>query len=261
MDSEKLQSLFAQTLAGDYEGHEAWDAVTALRQNGSRAVFEHAAEWIRAADPLKRARAADILCQLRRAGPLVMPAEPEWMFRDESYELIAGMLPSEQNPMVLVSAISALGHLGRPAAIPLIMQYRDHLEEPVRFAVACSLGSFPNDSQSIAGLLELTIDASSDVRDWAIFGLGVLGDTDSPEIRNALLRCLNDSDQDVREEAAVGLGKRHDARVVPALLAMLDQNGDYRPFEAAAALLGLDSIPEDWSHADCKAALRAKFEN
>jgi hypothetical protein len=47
-----------------------------------------------------------ILCQLRRA-PL--PDAPEWVFRDESYELITNMLGNEQNPVVLDSAISALG--------------------------------------------------------------------------------------------------------------------------------------------------------
>ena len=36
-----------------------------------------------------------ILCQLRRA-PL--PDAPEWVFRDESYELITNMLGNEQNP-------------------------------------------------------------------------------------------------------------------------------------------------------------------
>ena len=49
---------------------------------------------------------------------------------------------------------------------------------------------------------------NKDLRDWATFGLGVQGSSDSFAIRDALLERLSDADQDVREEAMVGLGKR-----------------------------------------------------
>jgi HEAT repeat protein len=109
-------------------------------------------------------------------------------------------------------------------------------------------------------LLKLTSDPDSDVRDWAVFGLGVQGDADSPEIRDALVRCLGDPGEDVREEAAVSLGKRRDPRVLPALLTMLDQPKlRIRVAEAAAALLGLESDPPEWTAADYQAALALKF--
>jgi hypothetical protein len=134
------------------------------------------------------------------------------MFRNESYALITKIIEDEQDPMVLDSAIHALGHLHNAAAVPLILTYQNHPDEGVRFAVACALGCYPDDPQSIQGLLKLTSDPDADVRDWAVFGLGVQGDTDSPEIRDALLRCLDDASVDVREEAAIGLGKRRDER-------------------------------------------------
>jgi HEAT repeat protein len=105
--------------------------------------------------------------------------------------------------LALDSAISALGHLDNTDAVPVILHYPDHPDETVRFAVAFALGCFPNDPQSVRGRLKLTSDANADVRDWAVFGLGVQGDADSPEIREALLQCLDDPDEDVREEAAV----------------------------------------------------------
>jgi HEAT repeat protein len=109
--------------------------------------------------------------------------------------------------------------------------------------------------------MELTLDSSSDVRDWAVFGLGVTGDVDSPEIREVLLRCLNDADDDVREEAAVGLGKRRDQRLIPKLLLMLDEPElKVRVAEAAAALLALKEIPSEWAATDYKTALRLKFD-
>jgi HEAT repeat protein len=110
-------------------------------------------------------------------------------------------------------------------------------------------------------LLKLTSDTSAEIRDWAVFGLGVQGDADSPEIRQALLRCLDDMDEDVREEAAVGLGKRRDQRLIPTLLAMLDHPGvKIRVAEAAVALLALDKDPPEWTAADYRAALLSKFQ-
>ena len=92
----------------------------------------------------------------------------------------------------------------------------------MRFSVACALGHFPNDPEAVATLLTLTRDDDSEVRDWAVFGLGVQGDVDSSEIREALLERLTDTDEDVREEAIVGLGKRRDLRMLPVLRDLLD---------------------------------------
>jgi len=170
------------------------------------------------------------------------------------------MLENEQDPVVLDSAISALGHLANPRAIPLLLRHQDNPDKDVRFAVAFALGCFPDDAQSIVGLMKLTLDRDSNVRDWAVFGLGVQGDADSPEIRETLVRCLDDADEDVREEAAVGLAKRQDLRLVPKLRTMLDEPElKVRVAEAATALLGLDQDPPDWVAADYKAALVHKF--
>jgi HEAT repeat protein len=183
------------------------------------------------------------------------------MFRDESYSLMVKMLETEQDPIAFGSAIHALGHLQNPAAIPLILIYQNYPDESVRFAVACALGCFPDDPQSVRGLLNLTSDADGEVRDWAVFGLGVQGDADSPEIRDALLRCLDDASVDVREEATIGLGKRKDLRLIPRLRTMLDEPVfKVRVAEAAAALLGMDKDPPEWTAADYKTALINRFQ-
>ncbi|HEV8041190.1 MAG TPA: HEAT repeat domain-containing protein, partial [Bryobacteraceae bacterium] len=110
--------------------------------------------------------------------------------------------------------------------------------------------------RSIEALLKLTLDPEEAIREWAVFGLGVMGGADSPEIRDALLRCLDDPDEDVREEAAVGLGKRQDPRLIPVLLKMLeDADFKVRVTESAAALLGMDEQPPEWIPADYRAAV------
>ena len=267
MDASEIEALFARTLVGGYDAESAWSAVSELHQNGSREVFEYAAAWYLSDDSLQRARAAAILCQLRRA-PITDELPPdsyvkaELIFRDESYSLITKMLRNEQDPMVLDSAIHALGHLHNAAALPLILIYQNHPDENVRFAVAFALGCYPDDPQSIQGLLKLSSDPDADVRDWAVFGLGVQGDGDSPEIREALLKCLDDASVDVREEAAIGLGKRQDQRLVPKLQTMLHEPVfKKRIAEAAATLLGMDQDPPEWTAEDYKAALLDRYPN
>ena len=75
MKTSEVEALFEQTLLGDYEGEDAWAAVSALRRDGSREIFEHAAAWCFSDDPLKRARAAAILSQLRREHVTKAPGE------------------------------------------------------------------------------------------------------------------------------------------------------------------------------------------
>jgi len=36
MGTPEVETLFARTLLGDYEGDDAWNAISALRQDGSR---------------------------------------------------------------------------------------------------------------------------------------------------------------------------------------------------------------------------------
>ena len=261
MDTLRAEALFAQTLVGDYEAEDGWIAVSALRSDGSREIFNYAAAWCVSDSPLKRARAVAILCQLRKEPVTNTLAEkPTWLFRDETYALVVKMLGNEQDLLVLDSAINALGHLDVGAAVALILRYQDYPDESVRFAVAAALGCYPNDTEAVVGLMKLALDPDAEVRDWAVFGLGVQGDTDSPEIREVLLRSLDDPDENVREEAARGLGKRRDERLVGPLLAMLDEPDiKVRVAEAAVALLELDEDPPEWGAAEYKAALAKKF--
>jgi HEAT repeat protein len=259
MTPDDLRQLFSQTLLGEYEDEAPWDAVSKLRSNGSRETFEISARWLQESEPLKRARAAAILAQLRL--PTEVPTtEPKWLFREEAFPLIADMLKREDDPMVLDSGIAALGYLYNLAAIPIIARYKDHPDDNVRFSVACALGHFPNDPEAVATLLTLTRDDDSEVRDWAVFGLGVQGDVDSPEIREALLERLTDTDEDVREEATVGLGKRRDLRLLPVLRSLLDAPElKLRVAEATSTMLGLAEDPEEWEAEDYKRALDETF--
>jgi HEAT repeat protein len=253
--SNEVEELFAQTLQGDYEDDAPWKAVRSLHKLGTREVFDRAAECCRADDPLRRARGVDVLAQLGKAFD-----DPTHDFPQESFAAKGDMLEREKDTQAVSSAIAALGHIGDPGAVPILVRYVKHPDADVRSSLAYALGSFPNDPQSVAGLVQLTSDSDDETRDWATFGLGVQGDADSPQIRDALLNRLNDSYQDVRDEAMSGLGKRKDPRVLKSLLESLRAGSITDPvLEAAYLLLGMDEEPTDWTTEQYIEALEERF--
>ena len=84
---------------------------------------------------------------------------------------------------------------------------------------------------------------------------------DRPTTSADLLRSPQEfADPPALEEAALGLGKRRDQRLLPKLLEMLDEPGfTIRVAEAASALMGLEEDPPGWGAEDYAPALRRKF--
>jgi HEAT repeat protein len=255
MQSDSIDEIFARTLIGDYKDEAPWKAVRELRCLGSREVFEKAAEWCRSRDPLMRARGLAVLAQIG-----VTADHPSNSFPDESFSVVYSALTDEEEIQPLDSAIAALGHIGNPSAIPLIIRHQSHSDSNVRFSVACALGRFPNDPRSAESLLQLMRDDDEEVRDWAAFGLGVQGDVDSVEIRDALFERLSDSNEDVRNEAMASLGKRRDRQVLPSLITALAELAVPCPvIEAACDMLEMQEDREEWGTDDYASALRERF--
>ena len=255
MGPEQLDEIFAQTLNGDCDDESAWEAVRTLRRMGSREVFERAAKWCSSGNPSKRARGADVLAQLGRTVD-----NSNNNFPEESFSVVSALAPLEKYPWPLSSAIHALGSIGNALAVPPIIEHRLHPDNDVRFAVASALGNFANDPRSVDALLGLMQDIDEDVRDWATFGLGVLGDVDSPEIRDALWQRVSDTSRDVREESLVGLAKRKDQRALPALIDELNQPEiSTRVIEAADAFLVDKERAADRSPGEYVVALKKNF--
>ena len=252
--SDDIHHLFEETIRGDYEDDAPWEAVRKLRTIGTRDVFDVASQWSRSEDPLKRARGIDVVAQLGKT------IHATSSFSDESFSLVTDLIQREKEIRPLSSAIAALGHLDNAGAVPIIARFRSHPSPEVRFSVACALGSFPNAPLSIETLLVLITDGDEDVRDWATFGLGSLSDADSDEVREGLLRNLEDPHKDVREEAMAGLGKRRDRRVLSSLLRALGQSDVSNcVIEAADLMLGLREERKGWKSSDYAAALRHEF--
>jgi HEAT repeat protein len=255
MDPKQIDEIFAQTLTGDYDDELPWEAVRTLHGIGSREVFDRAAEWCSSDNSLKRARGASVLAQLGRTTD-----HPSNNFPEECFSVVSTLVQREKEPLPLLSAIHALGHIGNPLAVPLVVEHCLHPSADVRFAVACALGDFANDSHAVEALLALMQDVDDDVRDWATFGLGVQGDLDSDEIRDALWQRTTDLDRNVREEALAGLGKRKDRRSLPAIIAELNQPKiSDCVIEAAESFLGKGEDRQNWRPGDYVATLKKQF--
>jgi HEAT repeat protein len=255
----EIDELFQETLEGDYDDEDddggPWEAVSKLQAIASREVFDKAVQWSRNNKPAKRRRGVDILAQLGKTED-----RTEVVFADETYAVVVSVLEDELDLQVIDSCLVALGHLGNPAAVPLILEHRTNTDPDVRFAVAFALGSFADEPAAIRALLELMEDNDPDVRDWATFGLGVQGSADTPEIREALIERLDDGNPDTREEAVTGLGKRKELRVLPDLIELLQQEEvSYGVVEAACHLLDLPEINEEWSADEYIEALSARY--
>jgi len=255
MTTPSIDELFERALSGDYGDPASWEAIHALRRTGSREVFDRAATLCESKTPMQRARGFDVLAQLGKTAD-----HPTHGFPEEAWAVVSRGAEQESDPVALNAAIAALGHIGNPGAVPLIARHCQHSDEDIRFTVANALGSFPNEPLSGKALLSMMKDSDPDVRDWAAFGLGVLSNADSAEIRDALMKCLDDDNEDVREEALVGLSKRKDLRILPALMAALTQLGmSSRITDAAVFMLELEIPPKDWGGREYREALRQRF--
>jgi HEAT repeat protein len=251
----QIEELFAETLKGEYDDEAPWHAVHELRSIGSREVFETASDWCRSDEPLKRARGADVLAQLGCTAD-----HPENNFLEESFSAVVAIAENEKHIQPLASAIQALGHIGDPRAIPLLVRYRAHPESEIRFAVACACGSFANEPPIVATLLGLMRDSDEDVRDWATFGLGTLSKVDTHEIRDAFAGLLNDSSSDVVDEALAALAQRRDQRALPLILERLRQpDVDELTLESAGAMLGMHASKQQMAPEDYISALQLRF--
>ena len=214
--SAEIDKLFQQTLEGDYDDEEdeggPWEAVSKLQAIASREVFDKAVQWSRNKQPAKRRRGVDILAQLGKTED-----HPDVVFAAESYFIIANVLEDELDLQVIDSCLVAFGHLGNPAAVPLILEHRANSDPDVRFAVAFALSCFADEPAAIRVLLELMDDSDPDIRDWATFGLGVQGNADTPEIRKALIERLDDGNPDTiqyGDKAFINLQKRQQTSAV-----------------------------------------------
>lgn len=233
--TEELMARAAEAALRDpsRDAENRWGFIRELHHRGELSVFQASASWCASPDPLLRCLGADVLGQLG--------CDVRYPFTSDSTPILNSLLRDpDQN--VVSSALFALGHLG-VGDLATICPLATHESADVRHSVAYCLGT-REEATARDTLIALSRDADTDTRDWATFGLGSLSDVDNPAIREALATRLSDPDDEVRNEAILGLAVRGDRRAVPAILAEFEEESvSVLAIEAAEKLPDKAFIP------------------
>jgi len=203
----------------------------------------------------------------RAVGALVLTQHviaPAQRYRtEECRDRLLPLLPIERDPAPLAAIIHGIGVLMRDLdddrVSGLLAPFADHSTGDIRFSVACALG-WLNDDVAIRTLIALSADTDSDVRDWATFGLGTLGDNDTPEVRDALVANLNDDDSSAANEALLGLVKRADHRVLDQVFDYVTNDDVQQIREWNSFWMTLEELLERWDTTPADPAWLPVFE-
>lgn len=219
---EQLSALPANEIfnfihnSNDLEEDEAyWACIRQIRRRGDQTTFDTCVAWAKDSLTDRRQAAADILGQLRYTADSLTAVNP---YAEQSLPVLEALLDDPEFE-VKASALTAMGSLniGDPARLVSFIQHPDPI---IRHQATWALTG-RDDPISIAGLIALSRDADSDVRNWATFGLAQQTDMDMPELREALFERIHDDDPErgaeIRGEAFIGLAKRQDQRILAAL--------------------------------------------
>jgi len=118
-----------------------------------------------------------------------------------------------------LGAANVLGIMGDPAAVTPLVEALEDNNRDVRWAVVKALGKIGNQG-AIPGLIGRLAD-DAPVRREAVRILGEIG-VGKPEVVDALIPLLENSDAKVRSETALALGRLSDPRAIAPLKSALD---------------------------------------
>jgi HEAT repeat protein len=230
LDSLTTETLIELALAQKHED-DAGQFITVLQLRANREVFESAKKLCKSDRPQTRALGIDIISQL---------GIPDRAFPEESLELYLKLLELEKDSRVLHHLGVALGYLQDIRGIKPLVKFKNHPDAEVRYGVVMGLLSLENEL-AIHTLIELSTDVDPEVRTLATCALGSHISTDTEAIRDALFTRFFEEDchenYEIYGEALVGLAKRKDPRIIPALLDELASDCvNNLAVEAAAAM-------------------------
>jgi hypothetical protein len=199
-----------------------WARIFELRERPSDAVYQKCVELAHSASVKECCIGIDVLAQLGHCLPekdgTYIRAKP-YPYDKKTLRLYFALLETERDDEVLYSILSGIGHNNEHltlAQVNRLVPYQKHKKWFVRYALVHALMGVDK-APAIDAEIALSADRSAQVRDWATFALGRQLETDTPAIREALFKRINDKDVYTLEEALYGLAVRKDARVVESL--------------------------------------------
>ncbi len=144
-----------------------------------------------------------------------------------------------QNPEILAFAASALGEIGNPRAVPVLVGGLSHADWNVRRSSAYALTEIGE--RGVDKIAEALKSSNDDVRYWVTRILESIGEPGVPY----LIRALKDQNREIRFFAARALGSSFDSSVARSLVnSLADEVWSVRK-AAAESICRLDSPPVD----------------
>lgn len=219
-----VERLVARALAHrdtDEDAETWWVVADTLGKRADEETYEALARLCVSEDAREREFGVDAIAQFG------VTSEGEKPFVERTLPLMQKMATTEGNPQVLRSVLAALGHQGDPRGLPQVLDIigREGHKRTMTDAIALA-DVLPGDHpEGLALLIDMTSDEADEVRDWATAGLAAL-DADTPEIREALVARLDDTDLHTVAEATRGLAERGDARAEAGVKRVLAESDD-----------------------------------
>ncbi len=144
--------------------------------------------------------------------------------REDFEQLVPEMIDvfetaERDDPRVRRYIALALGHVGDPRAVPVLLEALSDDDPETRIYSIWALGSL-GDNRAIAPLLELAYHDDPGIRKMAVYSLGALR---AEEARDTLRAALDDYELDVAWNAAMALAQLGDAAGKDRILQMLDR--------------------------------------
>ena len=201
-----------------------WDTVYELRSRASEKLYERCMELIGSALQKERKLGVDVVGQWYRINKRKKYGR-DFPHSKEILQLLLGMLAVEKATDMIISILYGVGYHNdhiKPKNIDAIIPFVTFKDKNVRFAAMSALSGI-HTMKAVRGLITLSKDRNSHIRDWATFTIGTQSDLDNDEIRSALYARCTDKHHDTRMEAIYGLAKRKDDGVKKYLEKDLDE--------------------------------------
>ncbi len=214
-----------------------WENIIELRSRANDEVHLRATQLCKSKIDKEKEIGVDLLAQLG-FNPRVK--------QNETIDVYFELLKYAPSPKLLDNILSGIGHNNEiltDRQIQEIIKYKNHNYSDVRFSLVHALSRLEN-KHAIKALISLSKDKHHDIRNWATFGLGSQVELINDDIVNALYDRINDSHQETRFEAIVGLANRKDQRTKKIIIKEL-KTGEYGSllFEAIEALNDKELLP------------------
>jgi hypothetical protein len=194
-----------------------WDNMHELRSRDNEYVLNRAIELTKSNNEKEKIIGIHVLAQL---GSKIDNLKPH---KNISLKVFFGLLKRELSEKVLENLLISIGHNNSDLSeerSAILVQFINHKNYKIRYACAFAL-LFIENEHSIESLIKLSDDRCSQIRNWATFGLSNIENEDK-RIVDALWNRVNDSHEETRYEAILGLTKKK----APSIRKIIDREFD-----------------------------------